>query len=203
MHLIGIWLASSLVQDPDAAAKKLLEAVVEKLKDSETIAFDAEQSLGANAQGKTTCYLRRPDKARFDSDGQRVLFDGTIQWAYFPGRKTYSQSPVQGVPPYKGYGPIYDLFFLKSSDSILKKGGLTIAKEKVGKAEFDVVTWKTQTGDTRLWIDKDKLLYRYDETWLAGGKPLLVTVEFSAWNLKPRLADDFFTFTPPKDAKEE
>ena len=83
------------------------------------------------------------------------------------------------------------------------KGAVSVQKEKVGKAEFEVVTWKGKDGDTRLWIDKNHLIYRYDETWLADGKPLLVTGTFGGWNLSPKLPEDFFTFAPPKDAKEE
>jgi outer membrane lipoprotein-sorting protein len=205
MPLISAWLAASLVQEPAADAKKLLDAVVDKMKDSEIIAFEAEQTLGTNGQGKTKCYLKRPDKARFDWGGQLVLFDGSTQWTYFAGSKTYSRNSVKGVPPYKGYGPIYDLFFHKTSEPFLRgdRGAVSVKREKVGKAEFEVVTWKGKDGDTRLWIDKDKLIYRYDETWLADGKPLLVTVSFAGWSLQPKLAEDFFTFTPPKGAKEE
>lgn len=205
---MSLWvalLAAALVQDQGAAAKKLLDAVVDRVKDSETIAFEAEQSLGTNAQGKTKCYLRRPDKGRFDWGSQVVLFDGSTQWTYSSRDKTYSRNAFKGVPPYKGYGPVYDLFFLRTSDPFLSddRGAVSVKKEKVGAAEFEVVTWKGRNGDTRLWIDKDKLIYRYDETWLAGGKPLLVTVTFSGWDLSPKLAADFFAFTPPKDAKKE
>jgi outer membrane lipoprotein-sorting protein len=205
MQLLVALLANSLVQEQAAAAKKLLDAVVDKMKDSETISFEAEQSLGTNAQGKTKCYLKRPDKGRFDWGSQVVLFDGMTQWTYSARSKTHSRNAFKGVPPYKGYGPVYDLFFLKTSDPFLTddKGAVSVKKEKVGTAEFEVVTWKGKDGDTRLWIDKDKLIYRYDETWLADGKPLLVTVAFGGWDLSLKLAADFFTFTPPKDAKKE
>lgn len=205
MHFVLALLTTALPQEHLPEAKKLLDAVVDKLKESETIGFEVEQSLGPQSQGKTRCHLKRPDKARFDWGGQLVLFDGTTQWTYFSGGKTYSRLPVQGVPPYKGYGPIYTLFFQRTSAPFLRKerGAVVVGKEKAGKAEFDVLTWKGKDGDTRLWIDKDKLIYRYDETWLADGKPLLVTVTFGRWNLSPELADGFFTFTPPKGAKEE
>lgn len=205
MHLLFALLASSFVQEPADAPKKLLDAVVEKIKDAETIAFEGEQSLGTNAQGKTKCYLKRPDKARFHRGDILVIFDGTTQWSYHGRNKTYSRNPVKGVPPYNGFGPIYDLFLLKTSDPFLRedRGTVSVNKERVGKDEFAVVTWKGKDGDTRLWIDKNNLIYRYEETWLADGKPLLVTVAFTKWDLKPKLEDDFFSFTPPNDAREE
>ena len=51
MPLLLALLATVAVQEPAASAKNLLDAVVEKMKDSETIAFEIEQTLGTNAQG--------------------------------------------------------------------------------------------------------------------------------------------------------
>ncbi len=190
-------------------AKELVEAVAAAMSEAPAVAFECEVRLKIGElevpqTAKTR--LRRPNLARLELSGAGqdalIVLDGTSTWHYAKASKGYFQSKQRSTTKLEQYGagPAASLFFEKGARSLLPYlSDATVTTERLGDEECSVVTWKVGAEVTSLWIHGDRLR-RYRTTRSIAQQKFEQTFKYGKFDLAPTLADDSFTFTPPKGA---
>lgn len=206
-----LWMVAALLtQDDTAKAKEVLEAAAAAMKEAPALRFDCESAWkGVEMKQKLTMTLRRPNLGRIElaMNEQQVLYvlDGKTYWSYMKNSNQYMKFPQsEGMLDWIGAGPVPSMYLEKSAAKVLDgAGGVSLKKEKLGEDECDVVAWKQgDEMESRLWVDAKKAIRKYVVTTGTGEQAFEQTVTFGKFDLDPKPADDAFTFTPPKDAKE-
>ena len=190
-------------------AKELVEAVAATMKDAPAVAFECEVRLKIGElevpqTAKTR--LRRPDLARLELSGAGqdalIVLDGTSTWHYVKASRGYFRSKQRSTTKLEQYGagPAASLFFEKGAGSLLPYlTDAIVTMEKLGDEECSVVTWKVGAEVTSLWIHGDRLR-RCRTTRSIAQQKFEQTFTYKSFDLTPTIADDSFTFTPPKGA---
>lgn len=143
--------------------------------------------------------LKKPDKFRFEADGQVVSTDGQSVWNYTPATR---QVVIRRyAPPEKDRTPeglLFNLLFRGTSaqDYVARDAG---AARRDGKACRLVDLTARQEGAyiaaVRLWVETGTALpIRVEYTDFNGD-----VTTYRLWELNPyrKMADDAFRFTPP------
>ncbi len=82
--------------------------------------------------------------------------------------------------------------------------GLYIGTSVVDRIRCHHLAFRGKEVDWQIWIeDSDKPFprkYIVTSKWIAGAPQFIVSMK--GWSLSPKVTDDMFTFTPPKDAKK-
>jgi len=210
--LATLLLSSSMLggcEGDGEEAKELVEAVAATMKDAPAVAFECEVRLKIGElevpqTAKTR--LRRPDLARLELSGAGqdalIVLDGRSTWHYVKASKGCFRSKQRSTTKLEQYGagPAASLFFEKGAGSLLPYlTDATVTMERLGDEECSVVTWKVGAEVTSLWIHGDRLR-RYRTTRSIAQQKFEQTFTYKAFDLTPTIADDCFTFTPPKGA---
>lgn len=226
MTLGAVPPATAAEEDPEA--KKILMAMAEFMAKEPAFSvtlrsgYDAIQEDGQYIEfgEKRHILLQRPDRLRIEterSDGEQslVLFDGKEITAYKPDDNVYAQVEKTGTVDDILVYLVRDLQFTLPLARILHTGfaqqmeTLITAISYVEESTlFDVVTdhlaIRSENVDMQLWVAQGKqpLPRRIVLTYKnAPGKPQF-RGDFTEWFIKPQLAADGFTFTPPKGAEK-
>jgi outer membrane lipoprotein-sorting protein len=199
----------SFQEDP-AKAKELLNDVASAMKDAKAVSFESRVRLKMGAVEVTqgvSVLLERPNRARLEISGAGqdalIVLDGATQWHYLKAGNRFLKSKQLGTTKIEQYGIgcWATLFFEKGPGPLLPYlSAATVARESLGKEECGVVAWRVGAEETRLWIAGNRLR-RFRITRSIAGEKVEQTIEYGEMDAHPRIAEDAFVFTPPKDAR--
>ncbi len=179
------------------------------LQDSgQKIAFREQRRILLNRPGQL-----RTEALQSDGDSVLMVFDGKTMSLFKPGENVYANIEFVGELDSLVRFAINDLgirvplawMLLSTLPQDLKK----LTKELV-YVERDVlddpathhIAGRTDIVDYQFWIGPDHLPKRIFLTYRnEPGEPQF-WAEFADWNLKPKLAESIFTFTPPVGAEQ-
>jgi hypothetical protein len=104
------------------------------------------------------------------------------------------------------YAPGSDLIY-KNAYNILTEdviSGFYIGMSVVGGVKCHHLAFRGNEVDWQIWIEEgNKPLpkkFIVTSKWMTGAPQFTVTIK--SWNLSPKLADNMFTFVPPKGAQK-
>ena len=161
----------------------------------------------------------RPNKLRADRKGdivnQEFYYDGKNLTLYNPADKCYAM--VQAPPTIDEtldfarealnvYAPGGDLIGENAYGALTEDviSGFHVGMSVVGGVKCDHLAFRGNQVDWQIWIETgDKPLpkkFVVTTKWMTGAPQFTVVVK--RWNLSPKLAEDMFTFVPPKDAQK-
>jgi outer membrane lipoprotein-sorting protein len=197
------------IEDNDALAKGMLDAVAAVFKDTPAIAFETEIRMRVQTvevARKANVLLKRPNLARLELSGAGqdalIILDGTTSWHYIKASKGFVKSNQLGMAklePY-GVGPMGTLFFARGVGALGPYlSDAVVTKDKLGEEECSVVRWKVGTEETSLWIGGNRLR-QFRTTRSIDVNVFEQTLIFGAIDLSPTVASDAFAFTPPEGA---
>ncbi|MBI2899532.1 MAG: DUF2092 domain-containing protein [Planctomycetes bacterium] len=195
-------------QDDAVKAKEMLSAAAQTFKDAPAIAFECRSSWkGLDFARRMKVLLRRPDLARIEASGEDQeylhVLDGTTAWTYLPGSNGYLKAPRSAaLLESLGIGPLATLHAGKADDLLKGATNVLVREERSGDDKLDLVSWSTPRGDSRLWIDANRALRKFEWRFKSDGETYEQTAEYGKVDLAPKYADDAFTFVPPKGARE-
>jgi outer membrane lipoprotein-sorting protein len=188
-------------------AKKLLESAADKMRNSDEIAFEIEDHRFKKPV-PATYWIRKPNKLRIqwslpNDHSMLMLCDGSRAWTYRTWDNRYTRVEQPPGPPIvlSVKDPITSLFLSESVTEVLT--GVTIEKVEEatrGDTSCSLITWNIRkVARGRIWIDDDSRICRYGHEQGATKESCVL----KNINLKPDLAEDAFSFVPPKEAKLE
>jgi len=211
----------------DPKADQLLRKMSDYLGGLEQFSVQTENTLevvlrsGEKIQFDTPAgaSIKRPNKLRAGRKGdivdQEFYYDGKTLTLYNPDKKFYAT--VEAPPTIDQmidfaresldvYAPGGDLIY-KNPYSILTEdvvSGFYVGMSVVGGIKCHHLAFRGNEVDWQIWIeDGDKPLPRkfiVTSKWMTGAPQFTVTIK--SWDLSPKLAEDMFTFAPPKDAQK-
>ncbi len=195
------------LQDDAAKAKQLLEAAAAPAKDAPSVAFECQSKWkGVDLKQKAAIRAKRPDLVRIELVGgdQEYLcvLDGKSMWVYLKASNQYVKS---SPPPLDtlGFGPLFTILLGKSEDVLKEAKNVSVREERAGDERWDVIGWSgAQDTENKLYLDSKRKPRRFELRVRMGGETYEQTVEYGAIDLAPKIAEDAFTFVPPKGATE-
>lgn len=161
----------------------------------------------------------RPNKIRGSRLGagveQDLIYDGTTLTVYNPPQQAYAS--VAAPPTIPGmfemasdslglYIPITDLIWPDVFPLLME--GVTMAavvdQELVGGVICTHLVFSRPGADFQIWIPVEgaPLPLKYIVTDTSTPALLSIVSTMSKWDTNPRVADDYFTFTPPAGAQQ-
>ncbi len=182
--------------------------------------YDVVQKSGQKIEfseiRKTT--ISRPNHLRAearqsDGDESLLLFDGKVITLFNASENVYSQTDLPGdvdtairyavgkmgmrVPLARMLTTTFPSEFQKLTTNVDY-----VEHNTLGTKPTDHIAGQTKDIDYQVWITKDNLPERIVITYKnAPGQPQF-RAQFSDWNLAPKILNDTFIFTPPKDAEK-
>jgi len=187
-------------------SENTIEAI---LTTGEKIQFDNPASL----------LVSRPNKLRAGRRGdivdQEFYYDGKVLTLYDPAKKYYAS--IDAPPTLDEaldfardwldiYAPGADLIYKTTYKRLTEDvvSGLYIGTSVVDRVRCHHLAFRGNEVDWQIWIeDGDRPFprkYIVTSKWIAGSPQFTVTTR--GWNLSPKIAEDMFTFAPPKDVKK-
>ena len=182
-----------------------LEAI---LISGEKIQFDSPANLSVS----------RPNRLRADRKGdivdQELYYDGKTLTLYNPDKKFYAT--INAPPTLEEaldfgrevldvHAPGADFIYKTSYDRLMEDvvSGLYVGMSVFRGIRCHHLAFRGKEVDWQIWVqDGEKPLprkYVITSKWMAGAPQFTILVK--GWNLSPKLTEDMFTFSPPKDAK--
>lgn len=208
MTALILWLLAS-PQDDSAKAREILDAVAGAMKNAPSVAFRVTLSYGGEETPETTrVWLRRPNLARVEqsSEDSRSLhvWDGKEYWFHDVVENSYSSAKPEDAPISSlGLGPLPQLFLDRGAGGVLEEAKeVRASKEKLGSVECDLVAWKADEAEIRVWVRPDRRIARCEVRFVSEEGTDTTTIEYGPLDFSPKPGNDLFTFTPPKGAKE-
>lgn len=224
---IALALAPAVAVAESTAAMRI-EAMANFLARAESLTvtadcgYDVVQTSGEKIEfgERRTLALRRPDRARVDvsrRDGARsgIVFDGNQLTAFDLDEKVYhavaKPGSVEAALDYytKDLGmrlPMRELFSAALPQKLAGdlEGARLVGEETIGGVATDHVWFRHADVDVQLWIARSdrplpqRIVITYRN---ALGQPQYAA-DFHDWNLKPKLRDATFHFTPQEGAQQ-
>ena len=227
--LPGLLPIAALAQAPgaDPQAVSLLKACTTYLAGQSRFSVDAQSTIEAVlASGQKIQYdhtalvsVQRPNKLRAERRGDLVdqvfYYDGKTLALANPGDRYYAAVPAPGTlegmmdfarESLDIIAPAGDLLYKNAFEVLTENvtSGFVVGKGVVDGARCDHLAFRTPETDWQIWIQEgDKPLPRklvITSTDVEGAPQFSVVM--TNWNLQPKLNDEMFEFTPPKDAKK-
>lgn len=183
----------------------LLARAAGVFKDAKMVSFEVEKQIGGRTHERLTVRLKRPNLARMEQfHGEEltslVVLDGKKSWTYVPEGKRYDSQPQEEFGATYLLFPVSGLFFDPERVGTAAREA-RLKRENLGRESCHVLEWSGGTTESRLWVDERNSVRRYDEKVTYRGKVYEYTHIFRGWDLFPKVADDAFSFVPPKGAR--
>ncbi|HZL71402.1 MAG TPA: DUF2092 domain-containing protein, partial [Planctomycetota bacterium] len=216
-----------LIQDEEAAARKILEASAMTLRKAAALSFEAEITQNSARPGTPPAprvsrfILRRPNLLRIETAGQfdstELISDGrllTFLRKDGPAKSEYTQYAL-GDPQAASYlprDPVLAICF--GPDFIGEFHGadeLRASREQIEGQDCDVVSGTLRMADAsdlkrtksfRLWLGRDRLPRKFTLTTETEKSVSIHTAVYSKFDLEAKPDDGAFTFKPPEGAKQ-
>jgi hypothetical protein len=214
-------------KDIDPLALKVLKAVTDPIRDAKAFSFRTRgirEYLGSNGQIITyfttaEVTVARPDKLRVDFKGRgqdvQLYHDGNQTVLYAPGPKLYAVLPskaktldemLQELEKHNVYLPIKNLLASDPYQTLVPdlKTGYVIGKVQMFDKTVHQLAFTEKNAEYQLWVTglPDPRIQGLQVVNMALAREPRVTIEFSDWNLNPRIQADMFSFQKPADAKQ-
>jgi len=199
-------------------ATKIAEA--KQFSVSMHMGYDAVQESGQKIEFSEMrkVLVSRPNHIRVDtqlSNGKTkgMLFDGKIITMFDKDENVYSQTERPGdldaairyAVGYMGVRfPLARMLVTTFPAELQKLSGDVdyVEENTLGATSTAHIADSTEGIDYQVWIAKDSLPRRIKLTYKnEPGQPQF-WAEFTDWNMKPKISDAIFTFTPPKGAEK-
>ena len=162
--------------------------------------------------------VQRPNRLRAERKGdildQVFYYDGKTLTLYNPSDKVYAVEPAPGTIEemfefaQTSLGlmiPVADLTYRNAFPLLMKDVtlGVVIGKSVINGVSCDHLLFSRPGVDFQVWVADSgpPLPYKYVVTDTANPSRLSISTVMSNWNTAPTVADDSFTFAPPKEAK--
>lgn len=199
--LVIAFLGSLLSQDDRTKAEETLETMAAVMKDTPSVAYEVRSCTG-NTTNTIKVWLKRPNLVRIESAGDlgggTLIKDGTTMWLYYRDSNEYVKFPQAKVRPTLD-NLLGVLFFEKVTGNRLDNvAEIRVTTEKSPEGELRVLSWKSDSMESLHWVDVKGALLRSRKTSSQG----VVEETYGRIDLCPELAEDTFTFAPPKGARE-
>jgi hypothetical protein len=163
--------------------------------------------------------FRRPNKLRADRKGdlvnQEFYYNGKTFTLYDKDRNFYAtiEAPstidemIDFAREYLDlYAPGGDLIYKNAYEVLTEDviSGFYVGLSVVGGIKCHHLAFRGNEVDWQIWIeDGDKPLpkkFIVTSKWMTGAPQF--TVMIKSWNFSPKVTEDLFTFSPPKDAQK-
>jgi hypothetical protein len=211
----------------DPQAEKLLRRMSDYLASRQQFTVKAESTLEAvltsgqklQYDSPATLSVSRPNKLHAHRKGdianQEFFYDGKTVTLYNPRENLYATT---AAPPTVDetldfarekldiIAPAAELFYKNAAERMLKEStsGFVVGPSVVASVKCTHLAFRGAEVDWQIWIeDGDKPLPRKFilTSKKVAGEPQF-TVIIRNWDLAPKLANQEFSFTPPKGAKK-
>jgi hypothetical protein len=209
----------------DPAATQILKRVTGYVSSLKQFSVHTQNSFEREVSGHKVdselaadVVISRPNKLRAERKGdvtdQVFYYDGKTLTLYNPSDNVYATEPAPGtieelfLHVYNSLGfsvPIADLVYRNSFDLLMKDVtfAAVVGKSVIGGVKCDHLVFSRPGVDFQVWVADSgpPLPFKYMVT--DTGTPALLSVRtvMSGWNVAPVVADDRFTFAPPRGAK--
>lgn len=199
-------------------ATKIAEA--KQFSVSMLMGYDAVQESGQKIEFSEMrkVLISRPNQMRIDTqlsngDTKGMLFDGKVITLFNTSENVYSQTERPGdldgairyaVAIMGVRFPLARMLVTTFPAELQKLSGDVdyVEQNTLGAVPTAHIADSTEGLDYQVWIAKDSLPRRIKLTYKnEPGQPQF-WAEFTDWNLKPKVSDATFTFTPPKGAEK-
>jgi hypothetical protein len=214
-------------KDIDPLALKVLKAVTDPIRDAKAFSFRTRgirEYLGSNGQIITyfttaDITISRPDKLRVDFKGRghdvQLYHDGEQTVLYAPGPKLYAVIPskaktldgmLEELEKRNVYLPAKNLLASDPYQTLVPdiKTGYVIGRVQMNDKQVHQLAFTEKDAEYQLWVTglPDPRIQALQVVNMALAHEPRVMIEFSDWNLNPRIQADTFSFKIPADAKQ-
>jgi len=218
--------ASAQVPAVDPAATTILKRMTECVGGLKQFSVDTQCTLEelletgsrVDLDVSARATISRPNKIRSERRGdvtdQRFYYNGKTLTLFNPTDKVYATVPapdsIEGTLDYVRDSleliiPASDLIYPNSYSLLMQDVtfGMVVGKAVINGTKCDHLIFSRPGVDFQVWVaDKGKPLpMKYVVTDTATPARLSLVTVMNNWNIKPRVKDADFAFTPPKDAK--
>ena len=218
--------ATDQQKDIDPLSLKVLKAVTDPIRDAKAFSFRTRgmrEYLGSNGQIITyfttsDVTVGRPDKLRVDFKGRgqdvQLYYDAGQTVLYAPGPKLYaviqSAKTLDGVledlEKRNVYLPAKNLLASDPYQTLVPdlKTGYVIGKVQMYGKQVHQLAFTEKDAEYQLWVTgmPDPRIQGLQVINMALGHEPRAMIEFSDWNLNPKIQADTFSFKKPADAKQ-
>ena len=183
-----------------------------------TVEVPAKTGQYVTLLGTSEVALERPNKLRVKVTGEvpnfEFYYEGTNMAAFARQNNVYSMDRAPGtidellnvVENKSGiHFALEDVMFSDPYAMLTKDltSAFVVGPATVDGAPCEHLAFKGRGVHWEIWVDTQSALPRHLVVTYAEAQNLpRFLVEFSDWNLQPRLAADFFVFKPPPNAKQ-
>ena len=185
------------------ASRRLDAALIEGREAPE----NAELLVSVARPSKVLAKSTSDDGVRyFYADGEKVsLFDETMKlYTTVPLKGTIDDIAIALDEKYGFTPPLIEFFVSDSYKKLSQNFQSTSAKgeELINGVNCYHLSIVGKVADSELWVSiKDQLPCRLHATFKDRENNPTLQVDFSEWNLNPKLDERLFAFVPPKDAE--
>jgi hypothetical protein len=209
----------------DPAATKILQRMTGYVSSLKQFTVQTQNTIEDVVSGHKVDFeisadviISRPNKLRAERKGDVVdqvfYYDGKTLTLHNPTDNVYATEPAPGtieelfLHVYNSLGfsvPIADLVYRNSFELLMQDVtfAAVVGKSIIGGVKCDHVVFIRPGVDFQVWVadSGQPLPIKYVVT--DTGTPALLSVRtvMSGWNVAPAVADDRFTFAPPRGAK--